>query len=60
MGILELNSRLALLLYIIIPDFFSFLVEIQPVIGICIFRESPQGTYCHLQPPFPRPKKEYS
>lgn len=54
-GILELNSRLSVLLYTIIPDFFSFLVEIEPVIGIGISRESPQGTYCHLPPPFPRP-----
>ena len=54
-GILELNSRLPLLLYTIIPDFFFFLVEIQPVIGIRIFRESPQGKYCHLPPPFPCP-----
>ena len=52
-GILELNSRLPLLLYTIIPDFFSFVVEIQPVIGIGIFREFPAT--CHH--PFPTPKK---
>lgn len=50
MVFLELNSRLPLLLFTIIPDFFSFLIEIQPVIGIRI-RGVVAGAVCTLPHP---------
>ena len=42
------------LLYTIIPDFFSFLIEIQPVIGIRI-RRVVAGAVCTL----PHPKRMF-